>query len=73
MPTRITTPEAANRLGVSDTRIRAMLASGILTGVLEPFGPGTRWMVDSDSVARRKRAMSAGKLPKGGRPKQEED
>jgi excisionase family DNA binding protein len=63
----ITTTEAAKRLGLTDTRIRAMLDSGILQG--EKFGPV--WMVDADSVARRKRAMSAGRLPKGGRPKSE--
>lgn len=67
---RITTAEAASRLGVSTARIRQLIDMGKLTGALEPFGPGTRWMVDADSVSKRLRQAKRG-LPKGGRPKSE--
>lgn len=62
MKDRITTAEASKRLGVTTTRVRAMLKAGILAG--EPFGRD--WMIDAASVAKRKRLADKGKLPKGG-------
>lgn len=65
----MTTTEAARELGVSTARIRELIALGKLTARLEPFGPGTRWLVDAGSVAKRKAAKRKGALSKGGRPK----
>lgn len=67
----LTTTEASKRLGISEARVKQLLSSGVLTGTAEPFGPGKRWMIDADSVTKRKRQAKRG-LPKGGRPKSED-
>lgn len=60
---RITTTAAAKLLGVSTTRIRAMIDAGILVGVRF----GRDWQVDSDSVSARKAVARKNKsLRKGG-------
>lgn len=70
IPKTLTTAEAASRLGVTESRVKAMLKAGILTGVNEPFGPGTRWKINADSVTARKRLSRRGKV-KSGRPKKD--
>lgn len=71
MSDRITTAEAAKLLGVTTTRIRALLDERLLTG--KRFGRD--WQVDRASVMARKAAKRRGKLSKGGagmhRPKSE--
>jgi len=49
--TWLTTGEAANRLGVSDTTVRSYFESGLLTGHVLPKG---QRRIDADSVDRVK-------------------
>ncbi|PRY57992.1 excisionase family DNA binding protein [Knoellia remsis] len=51
----ITTREAAERLDVNHARVRALVASGILTARLV----GRQWLVDTDSVDRQAEMKTA--------------
>ncbi len=70
MTKRLTAAEAAKQLGISATRVVQLIHLGKLTGVSEPWGPTTRWMVDEASVEKRKKQAKKG-FPVGGRPKKE--
>jgi excisionase family DNA binding protein len=52
--TKLTVAQAAALLGVSNRRVVAMIGSGILEA--EKFGERV-WMIDAESVERRRKAM----------------
>ncbi len=65
MPNRITTAQAAEKLDLTQRQVQNLLKAGLLTGALEPFGPGTRWMVDSASVTVHKKRIDRGEVKPG--------
>ena len=54
MSNHLTVAQAAAILGVSNRRVVAMIGAGILEA--EKFGERV-WMIDAESVERRKKAM----------------
>lgn len=61
----LTTHQAGWVLGVSEGRVRALLAAGILTGTRVGIGTRVTWLVDLASVQRR----GPGPHKSGPRPK----
>jgi excisionase family DNA binding protein len=59
MPSRVDVEEAARRLGVATSRVRALIASG----GLRADKLGGRWLVEWDSVLARERAQAAAGRP----------
>jgi len=57
--TKLTVAQAAALLGVSNRRVVAMIGAGILEA--EKFGERV-WMIDAESVERRRKAMASGKI-----------
>jgi len=55
----LTVAQAAALLGVSNRRVVAMIGAGILEA--EKFGERV-WMIDAESVERRRKAMASGKI-----------
>lgn len=77
MPKRITTAEAADLLGVTRQHVAQLVASGELPAIEQPFGPGTRFIIEAAAVAKRVKAKEAGAIKPGpkakrkpGRPKE---
>lgn len=56
MADAITTQQAAKRLGVHSSRVRALIAAGTLTATRV----GNRWLVDADSLDRQADLVAAG-------------
>ncbi|MGB5151004.1 MAG: helix-turn-helix domain-containing protein [Mycobacterium sp.] len=52
----ITAAQAAQRLGVAPSRVRALIAHGTLTATMA----GSQWLIDADSLDRHHDLMSAG-------------
>lgn len=70
MPNRITSSQAAERLDLSRRQVQNLLNAGLLTGELEAFGPGQRWMVDVASVKAHKKRIDRGEVKPGPRGKE---
>ncbi len=52
----VTTGQAAQRLGVHPSRVRALVSSGVLAATRS----GTRWLIDTDSLERQADLVAAG-------------